>query len=166
MLTKENLRRKNFEPDDFFKSSTVYRLDNDADPTNDIVNYPPQSLEQAILPCLMSTADMMQETRDLLQQPITINCAYRNEKLNTLVKGARNSQHLHGLAVDWTCSKFGTPEQVVRFLHSKKFLVDQCFIEGTWIHMSRLLQKDGKNRMMYGFYLLDPKTNERKFKPL
>lgn len=163
MITKENLRRKNFKPDDFFVSNTTYRLNHDANPNNDIVNYPPASIEQGILPCLMSTADLMQQVRDLLGVPVNLHCAYRCPKLNELVKGARNSQHMQGLAADFTAPKFGDPEKIVRFLHAEGVVVDQCFIEDTWIHISRLLQKDAKNRMMYGFYLFNPKLNKREF---
>lgn len=166
MLTKENLRRKNFSPDEFFKSNTAYRLNTDSNPDNDINNYPPKAIEQGILPCLMSTADLMQQVRDLLNVPIDLHCAYRCPKLNELVGGVKGSQHLQGLAADFTAPKFGSPEKIVRFLHEKGVIVDQCFIEDTWVHISRLLNKDGKNRMMYGFYLFNPKTNKREFKPL
>lgn len=165
-LTKENLRRKNFEPNEFFKSNTAYRLNNDSNPSNDINNYPDKSIELSILPCLMSTADLMQQVRDLLNAPVDLHCAYRCPKLNELVKGAKNSQHMQGLAADFTAPKFGSPEKIVRFLKDKGVVVDQCFIEDTWVHISKLLHKDASNRMMYGFYLFDKKANKRVFKAI
>lgn len=164
MLTKQNLNRPNFSAEEFFISDTVYRINHDANPNNDFDNYPPKNIEQAVLPCLMNTADMCQEIRDLLGKPMKINSAYRCKKLNDLVGSHDGSQHLQGLAVDFVCPSFGTPEQIVKFLHEKKFLVDQCFNEGSWVHISRKLVKS-QNRMMIGYYLPD-KTGRRKFKPL
>jgi len=158
VVTKENLDRPNFNHKEFFVSDTAKRLG--------IKNYPPLSQELAVLPCLMSTADMMQEIRDLLGKPIKINSAYRCLELNRAVGSSDSSQHLQGLACDFVCPGFGTPEEIVKFLHSKGFIVDQCFNEGSWVHISKLLHKDAKNRMMYGYYLPDPITKKRKFKPL
>lgn len=166
VLTKENLRRKNFEPDEFFKSNTAYRLNNDSDKSNDINNYPYKSIELSILPCLMSTADLMQQVRELLGVPVDLHCAYRCPKLNKIVGGASNSQHMQGLAADFTAPKFGSPEKIVRFLKEKGVVVDQCFIEDTWVHISKLLQKEANNRMMYGFYLFDKSLNKRIFKAI
>ena len=156
-----SLKRKNFSPEEFIKSDTVYRLNHDANPKNDIDNSP---ADLNVLTALMSTADMMQEIRDLLGKPITINSAYRCKKLNDLVGSSDRSQHLKGEAVDFTCKGFGTPEEVVKFLHSKNFLADQCFNEGSWIHISRKLRKVD-NRMMYGYYLPDS-IGKRKFKAI
>ena len=161
-MTKDNLKRKNFAPDDFFSSDTAYRINHDANLNNDFVNYPSKSLEQSILPCLMNTADMMQEIRDLLKCPVKINSAYRCKVLNDLVGSYDLSQHMQGLAVDFTAAKFGSPESIVKFLHSCNFLADQCLVEGSWVHISRTMVKT-QNRMMYGFYLLNAKTNKREF---
>ena len=165
ILTKESLRRNNFSPEEFFVSDTVYRINHDANPDNDFQNYPDPKDELSVLPCLMSTADMMQEIRELLGKSIKINSAYRCPTLNTMVGSNSRSQHLQGLACDFICPSFGTAEKIVKFLHSKGFKVDQCFNEGSWVHISRLLHADAKNRMMYGYYLPD-KTGKRRCKPL
>lgn len=174
MLTKEQLTRKNFHWTEFFNSDTAYRINHDKDPSNDFVNYPSPGLEQGILPCLMSTADMCQEFYDLLYEYLLENCgpkavekffvkiesAYRCYILNKLVGGQPDSQHLQGLAVDLICPAFGNPEKIMKFLFSKGFLVDQCLMEGTWLHISRKLVKS-QNRMEYAYYLPDPKTGKR-----
>lgn len=179
MLTKEQLRRPNFSPDEFFASDTTYRINNDAIKSNDFVNYPSKAQEQSILPCLMNTADMCQELYDLLKKGIIEICgpkfvsnfavkiesAYRCKILNDLVGGQSDSQHLQGLAIDFTCSFFGKPETVMKFLKQKNFLVDQCLMEGTWLHLSRKLVKS-QNRMEYAYYLLNPKTGKREKKLL
>jgi uncharacterized protein YcbK (DUF882 family) len=146
MLSKENLKRANFSPDEFFASETAKKLG--------IKNYPPASQEVNILTCLLSTADMMQEIRNLLGKSIKINSAYRCLEVNRAVASKDNSQHLQGLACDFICPEFGTPEEIVKFLRKNNVLVDQCFNEGSWVHISRVLVEKS-NRMMYGYYLLD-----------
>lgn len=42
----------------------------------------------------------LQQLRDKLGKPITINCGYRCEKHNREVGGAKRSQHLYGKAAD------------------------------------------------------------------
>jgi zinc D-Ala-D-Ala carboxypeptidase len=157
MLTKQSLKRNNFTPEEFFISSTADKMG--------IKNDIPKGLDQSVLPCLMSTADMMQELRDLLNYPIKINSAYRCKALNDAVGSKDTSQHLQGLACDFVCPKFGTPEEIVKFLCDNDFLVDQCFNEGSWVHISRKIVVK-PNRMMYGFYLLNPKTGKREFKSI
>lgn len=185
MLSKiwDNLKRKNFPSDIWFISNIAFRLNNDKNPNNDIDNRPSSSQELSIFPCLMSTADAAQEIHDLLfkewscririnsqEFKMIIHSAYRNEKLNKLAGGQKNSQHLQGLAIDFSCSAFGSPEEIVKFLYRKKFIADQCFVEGSWVHYSRLLkgigEKKQSNRMMYGYYLINKLTKKREFKPL
>lgn len=153
-LTKEDLRRKNFKPDDAFVSRTANRLG--------IKNYPLEN-EQEILTNLMSTMDLLQEVRDLLGCPVTVNSVYRCLELNRAVGSSDRSDHLKGLAADIISPSFGTPEDVMKFLHSKKVKVDQCFCEGSWLHISR---RPEKNRMMYGYYLPNPNTGKREFKAI
>ena len=59
---------------------------------------------------------------------------------------------------------FGSPEDIMKKLHSAGVEVDQCFCEGSWLHISK--RKLGKNRMMYGYYLYDDKLKKRVFKPI
>lgn len=126
IITKENLRRKNFVPNDFFYSVRAERLkiNNDTDDLN-------------ILTCLVVTADKIQQVRDLLNHPITITSGYRCRELNKEVKGKPNSQHLQGQAVDFISPTFGTPTEIVKFLKDNKVEVDQCLIENnSWVHLS------------------------------
>lgn len=171
LLTKESLKRRNFAPDEFFASETAAELK--------IINYPPKDQELGILTCLMSTADMLQSAYDFLEIEhkrrgnktkfyIKINSAFRCLTLNRHIGSKDNSQHLQGLAAD-IVSSFGTPEEIMKHLHSINFLVDQCFCEGSWLHISRCLPKQvmnkDPNRMMYGYYLPDH-TGERKFRSI
>ena len=151
-MNLEILKRKNFSSSEFFVSDTAKRLGVD--------NIPNQ---QETLDNLSSTADMMQEIRDLLGHSITINSAFRCKIVNDAVGSKDTSQHKLGLACDFTCKGFGSPEKIVEFLHSKRFLADQVFNEGSWVHISR--KRLGKNRMMFGYYLPN-KDGKRTFKPL
>jgi uncharacterized protein YcbK (DUF882 family) len=45
-------------------------------------------------------ADSLQELRDYIQRPITINSAYRHESYNASIGGSVNSQHLQAKAAD------------------------------------------------------------------
>ena len=177
MLNKQQLKRKNFEPDEFFNSAIADKLA--------IRNYPSNSQEIPVLTCLLSTADAAQEIWEILFSEwrkreylkgakinesnffIKINSGYRSPKINALVGGKPNSQHMQGLAIDFICPSFGTPCEIVEYLFSIGFLADQCLEEGTWVHYSRCLPKGilGKNpnRMQYGKYLINPKTKNREF---
>ena len=146
----QSLNRKNFQHEDFFVSDTAVRLGIDNHTT-----------DPTILINLSSTADLMQEVRDLLKQPIKINSAYRCKQVNDAVGSKDTSQHLQGLACDFVCPKFGTPEEIVREIKKAGIIVDQLFNEGQWTHISRKLKG---NRMMIGFYLLE--NGKRKFKPI
>lgn len=125
IITKESLRRKNFSPDEFFASETAkkHQINNETD-------------SLAILTALMLLADKMQEIRDLLGHAIKINSAYRCAAVNKLVGSKPTSQHIQGLACDFICPDFGTPEKIVDFLKENKIVVDQCIQENSWVHVS------------------------------
>lgn len=84
--------------------------------------------------------------RSLYGKPIYVNSGFRSEKLNELVGGAKNSQHLQGKAADITA---GNPREnkklldVIMFLFQEgdiKFdqLINEKPINGepSWIHIS------------------------------
>lgn len=80
--------------------------------------------------------------RSLYGKPITVNSGFRSESLNKAVKGAKNSQHLFGMAADITG---GSPKEnkkiwdVVMFLFQEGDIeFDQVIDESnlSWIHIS------------------------------
>ena len=84
--------------------------------------------------------------RSLYGKPIYVNSGFRSEKLNELVGGAKNSQHLQGKAADITA---GNPREnkklwdVIMFLFQEGDIeFDQCLNEKpvngepSWIHIS------------------------------
>lgn len=83
---------------------------------------------------------VLQPLRSYLGIPIKISSCYRSKELNRLVKGVRNSRHLHGLAVDIPYSNFDDSNFSVasRFLLNLKELgvIDEFIEEPTWFHIS------------------------------
>lgn len=74
--------------------------------------------------------------------PLKIHSWYRCEALNKLVGGSVNSQHIQGLAIDFTCPTFGVPREICKRLSdSMEYLgIDQLILEGTWVHVSFALK--------------------------
>ena len=67
--------------------------------------------------------------------PIIINSGYRNPRVNALVGGVRNSQHLQGQAADIR------PQDPSQFQHLVDFfkthdLTDQLLTGSGWLHIS------------------------------
>lgn len=84
--------------------------------------------------------------RSLYGKPIYVNSGFRSEKLNELVGGAKNSQHLQGKAADITA---GNPRENKKLLDVIMFLFQEGDIEfdqlinekpingePSWIHIS------------------------------
>ncbi len=141
MLDISVLKRKNFEPDEFYESEKAKELG-----INNSICDP------IVLANLNRTADKAQEIRDLLGFPVK-GRFYRCLKLNRALKSKDTSQHIKGQAGDITCHQFGTPEQIVKYLKEKGVVVDQCLVEETWVHFS--IREFGANRNMFGYYLLN-----------
>lgn len=116
---------KNFTLEEFTSSQTASRLDLDNNPT-------PQ-----VLDALTYTAQKLEQVRALLGTPIIISSGYRSPKVNAAVKGASNSQHLLGEAVDFTSPAFGTPKQIVKKIITSGIEYDQVIQEyDSWVHIS------------------------------
>ncbi len=85
----------------------------------------------------------LQPIRDLIQKPILITSCFRCKKVNSLVKGASNSQHLNGEAADFKI-KGMTPFQIINLIKNSKIEFDQLINEhNCWVHISF---RKGKNR--------------------
>ncbi len=99
-----------------------------------IDNTPPA----AILVNLRVLAHGLEQIRAALGgRPIHVNSGYRCLALNRKIGGARNSQHLHGLAADIICPSYGTPLAVCREIVAAGLKPDQVIHEfGHWCHVS------------------------------
>ncbi len=85
----------------------------------------------------------LQPIREKLNKPMIITSGYRCNKVNKLVGGKSNSQHLKGQAVDFIV-KGMTPKQIVEFICRSGISYDQLINEyDKWVHISFV---KGKNR--------------------
>jgi zinc D-Ala-D-Ala carboxypeptidase len=80
----------------------------------------------------------LQRARGVLNCPMLISSAYRSPALNKAVGGSPKSQHMEGLAADFTAPGFGSPIKVCRKLLEELDTVnfDQLIQEGRWVHVS------------------------------
>lgn len=92
---------------------------------------------EAHLKNIQYTAQMMERVRAVLGgNPIRVSSWYRNPQVNRAVGGVANSQHALGLAVDFTCAKFGDVLAVCVALRESDIPFDQLIWEyGTWVHI-------------------------------
>lgn len=88
---------------------------------------------------LEHTAETMEEVRRILgDKPILISSGYRSPAVNSAVGGSKNSKHMEGLAVDFSCPGFGTPKQICKKLEPqmRELGIDQLIHEyDTWVHL-------------------------------
>lgn len=85
----------------------------------------------------------LQPLRDKIQRPIIISSGYRCNKLNLLIGGANNSQHLLGCAADFKIQGMTIPA-AIDFIKNSGIEFDQLINEyDKWIHIS---YSKGKNR--------------------
>jgi hypothetical protein len=87
---------------------------------------------------LYKLAMEMEDVRELLNnKPIFISSGYRCLALNELLGSKKTSSHIKGLAVDFTCRQFGTPNEIVFALINSDIPYDQAIVEfDKWTHLS------------------------------
>ena len=69
--------------------------------------------------------------------PININSWYRSPDLNHAVGSKPTSAHITGFAIDFTCSKYGTPRQIADFLIKSGVKYQQLILEfDSWVHIA------------------------------
>ncbi len=85
---------------------------------------------------LLTLASGLERVRNLLGNPMLVSSGYRSAELNAVVHGVSDSAHIEGFAADFTCPDFGTPQQIVNFIHNNRVPLDQCIMEEKWVHIS------------------------------
>lgn len=114
-----------FSLDQLIQSETALELGIDNTP-------PPASVEN-----LRRLADGLEQVQALLENPLSISSGYRCPALNIAVGGSPSSQHVWGLAADFTCEDFGTPLAIAQAIGESDIEFDQCILEyGRWVHIS------------------------------
>jgi len=96
----------------------------------------PGSVERANLDRL---AAVLQEVRDMLGHPMLVSSGYRSPALNRAVGGSPTSDHVRGLAADFTCPGFGSVRDVCEAIAASSIAFDQLIYEqgarSEWVHL-------------------------------
>jgi hypothetical protein len=78
---------------------------------------------------------------------VEITSGYRNLKLNTLIGGAKNSQHMLGQAVDIKVPDVSRYDVANWIIHNLEY--DQLIMEPSWIHISYSIENNRKETLQY-----------------
>jgi len=115
-----------FSLDELTFSETAARKGIDNTPSDDVLDN------------LYKTAMEMENVRELLgNNPILISSGYRSLSVNELLGSKPTSAHIRGLAVDFTCPKFGDPHDIVDAIFGSDILYDQIILEfDLWCHLA------------------------------
>lgn len=94
---------------------------------------------------------LLQPLRDRYGKTIAITSSYRNETVNLLIGGVKNSQHTKGEAAD--CYIAEGPETLLEILKASGLTFDQAILyrRKKFLHLS---YREGFNRMKILLYLL------------
>lgn len=91
----------------------------------------------------------LQPIREKIGKPMIISSGYRSEKVNKLVGGAPNSQHLKGQAADFQVKEM-TPAQIINIIKNSNIEYDQLINEyDRWVHVSFVKGKNRKYILKY-----------------
>lgn len=95
--------------------------------SNDISNEPPRHEVAKICFNLVVLVDnLLEPIREKFAVPMVITSGYRTEKVNALVGGVANSQHMKGEAVDFCFAGFSKKEMAAAFFEiAEEFNFDQ-----------------------------------------
>jgi zinc D-Ala-D-Ala carboxypeptidase len=104
-------------------------------------NNPPQDVVDSLRAL---TLTILQPLRDALGYPISVTSGYRCLRLNTEIKGAKNSQHIYGQAADIIDHTNGN-EYLFKKIIELKLPFDQLINEFNyqWVHVSYKAQPRG-----------------------
>lgn len=109
-----------------------------------IANVPSLQERENLIALVENVLDPLRES---LGRPIIVTSGYRSPALNKVTRGAANSQHMRGEAVDIVVSGL-KPFQICNTVLTNKIPFDQMIDEfDRWVHIS--YRRDGKNRGQY-----------------
>lgn len=106
----------------FTFSSTAQRLGIDNTPSGEVLGN------------LSVLASYLERVQDALGCELHFNDVYRCPALNEEVGGSATSDHMNGLAADFTAPAFGDPRDVILKILSAGIPFDQLIYEGSWVH--------------------------------
>ena len=127
------MRLINFKISEFLKSDTATK--------NNIDNIPDFNFLDNILDLIINC---MQPIRNLFNLPVIITSGFRCQKLNKIVGGSANSQHLVGCAADFKIKSL-TPDKIIQKIKNSNIEYDQLINEyDKWVHISYRKDKNRK----------------------
>lgn len=94
---------------------------------------------------------ILEPAREYIGCPIHITSGYRNPKLNKMVGGVYNSQHLKGEAVDIRPELIKNFDKLVAWLATRP-QVDQLLTAKTWLHVSWTPLGTPRNQVLIDYY--------------
>lgn len=85
---------------------------------------------------LLLLCQALEQVRALFGQPVLVSSGYRCAALNARIGGSPGSQHVSGLAADFTLLDF-SPREVARRVSESAVGFDQLILEfDNWVHLS------------------------------
>jgi zinc D-Ala-D-Ala carboxypeptidase len=116
---------ENFSLEELTASETAARKGIDNTPSEEVIDN------------LKRLAAALQEVRALLNhRAILISSGYRSHELNQAVGGSATSDHCKGLAADFICPSYGTPNDIVRAIAVSGLSFKQVIREfDRWVHL-------------------------------
>lgn len=107
---------------------------------NDVLNLPPRHEAAKIYFNLVVLVDnLLDPIRERFATPVIITSGYRCKRLNELVKGVENSQHMEGKAADFYFAGFTAKEMTQAFFEiAESYNFDQLILykKRHFIHIS------------------------------
>ena len=94
---------------------------------------------------------LLEPAREAIGCPIIINSGFRNPRVNALVGGVRNSQHLLGQAADIRPKDPQRFQQLVYFLRHHEH-TDQLLTGPGWLHISWKPFSTPRHDVRIGYY--------------
>lgn len=117
---------EHFTLEELVHSQTAARRNIDNRPPDSVV----ENMREFLCPGL-------EQVRSLLGKPILISSGFRSPVLNAAIGGSVKSQHMHGLAADFTCPGFGSPLVIAHAIKNSGIEFDQLIYEfDSWVHIS------------------------------
>lgn len=89
---------------------------------------------------------LLQPLRSACDHALKVNSGYRCKKLNDLVGGSKNSQHIKGQAADIASD---APIRLARLVIDKGLDFDQMILYPNFIHLSYTLERQNRKQILY-----------------
>ena len=106
---------------------------------------------QQISNLIYGCRNLLEPARQAIGCPIIINSGFRNPRVNALVGGVKNSQHLLGLAADIRPKDPRQFQRLVNFLRACEH-TDQLLTGNGWLHISWSPFGNPRHFVRIGYY--------------